>query len=191
MIAQLRGKVIEKELDTVIIEAGGIGYEVAVTAADYGSLTVGEEAKLYTLDYIREDTHALYGFSNGPSKRFFQQLLGINGVGPKVALGVLSAASLPQLQQAIAGGDADVFKGVSGVGKKTAERIMVELRGKVEVVGDTSGFGAAAHGTTDPAYQALLGLGYTANQAAEAVAQIPADVTDEQARVKAALKQLG
>lgn len=183
MIAQLRGKVIEKDLDTVIIEAGGIGYEVAVTTADYGSLTIGEETKLYTLDYIREDTHALYGFSNGPSKRFFQQLLGINGVGPKVALSVLSAASLPQLQQAIATGDAAVFKGVSGVGTKTAERIMVELRGKVETMG------AAAHGSTDPAYQALLGLGYTANQAAEAVAQIPAEVTDEQARVKAALAQ--
>lgn len=187
MIAQLRGTVIEKDLDTVVIEAGGIGYEVMTTATDYGSLTVGEETKLHILDYIREDTHALYGFSNAPSKRFFQQLLGINGVGPKVAISILSAASLPQLQQAVAGGDAAVFKGVSGVGTKTAERIMVELRGKVEVMGAVS---KGAGGGTDAAYQALLGLGYTPNQAAEAVAQIPTDITDEQARVKAALKQL-
>ena len=188
MIAQLRGKVIEKDLDIVVIEAGGVGYEVAMNTADYGSLTVGEETKLYILDYIREDTHALYGFSNAPSKRFFQQLLNINGVGPKVAMSILSAASLPQLQQAVAGGDAAVFKGVSGVGTKTAERIMVELRGKVEVLGvPTKGSSA---GSIDPAYQALLGLGYTPNQAAEAVAQIPHDITDEQARVKAALKQV-
>jgi Holliday junction DNA helicase RuvA len=189
MIAQLRGTVIEKDVDTVVVEAGGIGYEVAVTASDYGSLTVGEETKLHILDYIREDTHALYGFSNGPSKRFFQQLLSINGVGPKVAMSVLSAASLLQLQQAVAGGDAAVFKGVSGVGAKTAERIMVELRGKVEVTSGLAASGGAR--ATDPAYQALLGLGYTPNQAAEAVAQVPSDITDEQARVKAALKQIG
>lgn len=190
MIAQLRGKVIEKDLDTVVVEAGGIGYEVMTTAADYGSITIGEETKLHILDYIREDTHALYGFSNAPSKRFFQQLLGINGVGPKVAMSILSAASLPQLQQAVAGGDAAVFKGVSGVGAKTAERIMVELRGKVEVGGAGSKSGGPG-GSVDAAYQALLGLGYTPNQAAEAVAQIPSDIIDEQERVKAALKQVG
>jgi Holliday junction DNA helicase RuvA len=109
-----------------------------------------------------------------------------------VALGVLSAASLPQLQQAIASGDADVFKGVSGVGKKTAERIMVELRGKAEAIGEAGSVGnVAVASSTDPVYQALLGLGYTPNQAAEAVSHIPAEITGEQARVKAALKQLG
>lgn len=189
MIARLRGKVLEKDQDGLVLDIGGVGYAVVVATGDYGSAMVGEELHLYIHEHIREDAHDLYGFSNLPSKRFFQQLLSISGIGPKVALGVLSAASLPQLQQAIAGGDADVFKGISGVGKKTAERIMVELRGKVESNG-LGAHGGMPVGGGDPAYQALLGLGYTATQAAEAVAQIPTDITDEQARVKAALKQL-
>jgi Holliday junction DNA helicase RuvA len=189
MIAQLRGKVLEKDGDGLVLDVGGVGYAVMVPAADHGSAVTGEELHVYIHEHIREDAHDLYGFSNLPSKRFFQQLLSISGIGPKVAIGVLSAASLPQLQQAIAGGDADVFKGISGVGKKTAERIMVELKGKVENPGLTDTAGGPVGGS-DPAYQALLGLGYTANQAAEAVAQIPHDITDEQARVKAALKQV-
>lgn len=188
MIARLRGEVIEKTIDAAIIEAGGVGYEVAVTASDYGTLVLGEEANLHIYEQIREDTHALYGFSNRPSKVFFEQLLSISGIGPKVAMGVLSAAPLPQLQSAIAAGDVEVLRGVAGIGKKTAGRIMVELKGKVEV---SSGDGLGAPvGFSDPAYQALIGLGYSAVQAAEAVRALPAELEGEQARVKAALKQL-
>lgn len=190
MIARLRGTVLEKDTDGLVVDIGGVGYAVVVSASDYGSAIVSEEIRLHIHEHIREDAHDLYGFTTLPSKRFFQQLLSISGVGPKVALGILSAASLPQLQQAIASGDADVFKGVAGVGKKTAERIMVELKGKVEAIGLAGQVSTPASGG-DPAYQALLGLGYTATQAAEAVAQIPAEITDEQARVKAALKQVG
>lgn len=187
MIARLRGLVLEKDLDSVTIEAGGVGYEVAVIASDYGSLAPGEEASLHIYEHIREDTHALYGFSNRPSKLFFEQLLSISGIGPKVALNVLSAAPVTQLQSAIAGGDAEILRGVAGIGKKTAERIMVELKGKVtEGIGATAG--AASSG--DPAYQALIGLGYSPAQAAEAVRQVPPEVTGEQERVKAALKNL-
>ncbi len=190
MIAQLRGVVLGKDSNGLVLDVGGVGYAVIVAAADYGSALTGEETSLHIYEHIREDAHDLYGFSNLPSKRFFQQLLSISGVGPKVALGILSAASLPQLQQAIASGDADVFKGVAGVGKKTAERIMVELKGKVEVPGLVDQGGGSAPTGGDPAYQALIGLGYTTMQAAEAVARIPADITEEQARVKAALKQV-
>jgi holliday junction DNA helicase RuvA len=189
MIARLRGTVLEKDQDGLVIDIGGVGYAVVVATSDHGSAVVGEEMHLYIYENIREDAHDLYGFSNLPSKRFFQQLLSINGVGPKVAMGIMSAAILPQLQQAIASGDADVFKGVAGVGKKTAERIMVELKGKVEATGLSTPAGPLASGG-DPAYQALIALGYTATQAAEAVSHVPADITGEQARVKAALKQL-
>jgi len=191
MIARLRGKVVEKERDGLVLDVGGVGYAVMVPVADHGSALSGEEVSLYIHEHIREDAHDLYGFSNLPSKRFFQQLLSISGIGPKVALSVLSAASLPQLQQAIASGDADVFKGVAGVGKKTAERIMVELKGKVDVPGLVGPATDSSASGIDPAYQALIGLGYTAMQAAQAVAAIPATITDEQERVKAALKQVG
>jgi len=183
MIATIEGVIAEKIGNTVIIELGGIGYEVVVTATDWGAATPGKPAKLYIYEHIREDAHQLFGFTDPGAKQLLIQLLGVSGVGPKVAMQVMGAASLERLQQAIGAGDAELFKGVSGVGKKTAERIMVELKGKV-----SSGAGTAS--SADPAYQALVGLGYPASQAAEAVAAIPPDVVDEQKRVKAALKQL-
>lgn len=188
MIARLTGKVLEKNQDGLVVDVGGVGYAIMVSAADHGSATVDDNLTLHIHEHIREDAHDLYGFTNLPSKRFFQQLISISGVGPKVALSVLSAAALPQLQQAIASGDAAVFKGVAGVGTKTAERIIVELKGKVGdalVPHPIPGARAA-----DPAYQALIGLGYTATQAAQAVAALPAEITGEQERVKAALQQL-
>jgi Holliday junction DNA helicase RuvA len=188
MIARLSGKVVEKGTDGLVVDAGGVGYAVAVAASDYGGANLEEDITLHIYEHIRDDAHDLYGFSNMPSRRFFEQLLSVSGVGPKVAMGVLSAASLPQLQQAIAAGDVEVFRGVAGVGKKTAERIMVELKGKVEASG-VSLVGMAA-GSNDSVYQALVGLGYTPAQAAEAAAGVPAEVTGEQARIKAALRDL-
>jgi holliday junction DNA helicase RuvA len=185
MIATIEGVVAEKIGDTLVIELGGIGYEVIVTASDWGASATGDKAKFYIYDHIKEDSHSLFGFCDTASKQLFVKLLGVNGVGPKVAMQVMGAASLDRLQQAIADGDTDLFKGVSGVGKKTAERIMLDLRGKVDATGT---IGTARSG--DPAYQALLGLGYSSQQAADAVAKIPRDITDEQLRVKSALKQL-
>lgn len=185
MIATVEGVVAEKLGDSLIIELSGLGYEVVVPVSDWGSAAVGKSAKFYIYDHIREDSHTLFGFSTQGAKQLFVKLLSVSGVGPKVAMQVMSAASLDRLQQAIAAGDADLFKGVSGVGKKTAERIMVELRGKVE-----SGAGVGAASSGDPAYQALQGLGYTAVQAAEAVAKVPSEITNDQERIKAALKQL-
>jgi Holliday junction DNA helicase RuvA len=186
MIATIEGVVAEKIGDTAIIELGGIGYEVMLPVEDWGNATIGKPAKFYVYEHIREDAHTLFGFSSVGAKQLFMQLLSVNGVGPKVAIQVMSAATLDRLQQALAAGDADLFKGVSGVGKKTAERIMLDLRGKVEATGAAGG--SVAHG--DAAYQALVGLGYSAQQAASAVAAVPADVIGEQERVKAALKQL-
>jgi Holliday junction DNA helicase RuvA len=190
MIATLSGPVAEKIGDSVVIELGGVGYEVVTTAEDWGSARIGEPIKFYIYEHIREDAHLLFGFSTLGAKDLFMKLLGVSGVGPKVAMQVMGAASLERLVSAISMGDADLFKGVSGVGKKTAERIMIELRGKVEGLAPIGGMAmpAASVGSGDPAYQALIGLGYKPSQAAEAVAQIPADITDEQERVKSALK---
>lgn len=182
MIATLKGEVTAKYGQMLVLETGGVGYEVSVTTEDWGAATVGKQASLFIHEQIREDAHNLYGFGELAAKAFFAQLLSVSGVGPKVALAILSATSLERLHQAISAGDPDLLKGVSGIGKKTAERIMVELRGKV------TASGVAA--STDSTYQALVGLGYSPDQAAAAVSSLPADLKDEAERVRAALKSL-
>ncbi len=190
MIATIEGIVSEKLGEAVIISINGLGYDVILTASDWGASPVGEVAKFYIYEQIREDAHNLFGFSSPQAKQLFVKLLGVSGVGPKVAMQVMGAASLDRLQQAISAGDVDLFKGVSGVGKKTAERIMVELKGKVEFVGSLGLGDMATTSSHDPAYQALVALGYTPAQASEAVQRIPAETIGEQDRVKAALKQV-
>lgn len=191
MIATIEGTVSEKLSGSVVVELGGIGYEVVVPVSDWGSVAQGSSVKFYIYEHIREDSHQLFGFSARADKELFILLLSVNGVGPKVAMQVMSAASGDRLRSAIASGDSSLFKNVSGVGKKTAERIMVELKNKVGVSGEgaieIAGVEVAGG---DPAYQALIGLGYKPAQAATAVAAIPVEVTDEQERVKLALKNI-
>jgi Holliday junction DNA helicase RuvA len=184
MIGTLRGSVTEKYGDTIIIDIAGVGYELTVTASDWGSSGVGHEAKFYIYEQIREDMHNLYGFASIESKQLFTLMLSVSGVGPKVAMAVLSAASIDRLRQAIAAGDPDLLRGVSGVGKKTAERLILELRGKLD-----GGVGGLAP-VMDETYQALIALGYTPGQATAAIGQIPDSITGEQERIKAALKGL-
>lgn len=183
MIGMLRGNVIEKYADFVIVETGGVGYELTVTVSDWGSTPVNKEAKFYIYEQIREDMHNLYGFSSLESKQLFTLMLSVSGVGPKVAMAVLSAASIDRLRQAIAAGDPDLLRGVSGVGKKTAERLILELRGKLE--GGVVGLAPVM----DDTYQALIALGYTPAQATTAIDGIPDNITGQD-RIKAALKGL-
>jgi Holliday junction DNA helicase RuvA len=185
MIASLRGMLTEKLDASLIIEAGGVGYEIFVSVDEWGRATVGNAAGFYIYEQIREDAHNLYGFSELSSKQLFAQLLGISGVGPKLAMQILSAAGESRLRQAIASGDPALLKGITGVGPKTAHRVVMELRGKVEE--GSAGLVPVA----DPTYQALVALGYTPPQATAAVGQIPDDVEGDQARLKAALKQIG
>jgi Holliday junction DNA helicase RuvA len=182
MIATLRGTLIEKLDTSLILEAGGVGYELVVTVDEWGSARLGEEARYYIYEQIREDAHNLYGFRDLSSEHLFGQLLGISGVGPKLAMQILSSAGEARLRQAIASGDPALLKGVTGVGPKTAQRVIVELRGKVEE--GAAGLAPVA----DPTYQALVALGYTPAQATSAVAAIPEGLTGDQDRLKAALK---
>ena len=182
MIASLRGQLIEKLESSLILEVGGVGYELAVTVDEWGSAHLGQEARFYIYEQIREDTHNLFGFRDLSSRQLFAQLLGVNGVGPKMAMQILSSAGESRLRQAIASGDPDLLKGVSGVGPKTAQRVIVDLRGKVEQ--GSAGLAPVA----DPTYQALIALGFSPPQATAAVAQIPASITGDQERLKAALQ---
>ena len=182
MIATLTGTVTHKLSGSIVVDINGIGYELLTTVDDWGSAQLNEIQSFHIYEQIREDTHNLFGFTDLAAKELFIKLLSVNGVGPKVALATLSAAGVDRLSQAIASGDTSLLKGVSGVGKKTAERIMVELAGKVTTAN------VPIH---DETYQALVGLGYSNAQAADAVANLPSEVTDVGERVKLALKGIG
>jgi len=184
MIATLRGAVAEKLPDSLILEVGGIGYELMVTSSDWGAAKLKSDTRYYIYEQIREDAHNLYGFSDLSAKQMFVQLLSISGVGPKLAMQILSSAGVDRLRQAIASGDPDLLRGVSGVGTKTAQRVIVELRGKVEQGG------AGLVPVADTTYQALIALGYTVSQAAKAVAELPDGLTDDQERLRLALKDV-
>ncbi len=132
-ITRLRGTLIEKQTTGLVIDCGGVGYGVTVPLSTFDRLPAsGDTVNLYIHHLIREDDHLLYGFASERERRFFQTLLGISGIGPKLALGVLSGLTPGELATAIAEGDVRRLSSISGVGKKTAERIIVELKDKVD-----------------------------------------------------------
>src|SRR3989344_9165615 len=134
MIATLTGTVAEKLVGVLVLEVGGVGYGLLVTNEDFDKLDVGEETKVYVYEHIRENSHDLYGFCSLDSKSLFEQLLEVNGVGPKMALNILDVGSADALRAAIAAGDTKFIQAASGVGKRVAERVIVELKDKVGLV---------------------------------------------------------
>jgi len=191
MIASLSGVVGEKLTDRVIIDVQGVGYGVFVTAEDHGRLVVGEAAKVYVYEYVREQAHDLFGFITRQTQGLFELLLNVNGVGPKMALNVLSIGSDTDVRTAIAGGDVKFIQQASGVGKKVAERVVVELKDKVGLAGidlESSGLLQSESGTfTDEAVEALVALGYSAQDASKALQEVSTELPFNE-RVKQALK---
>ena len=135
MIATLNGVVSEKLTDVVVLDVQGVGYGLLVPAEDYGQLVAGEPAKLYVYEHIREQAHDLFGFLTRDTMSLFEQLLEVNGVGPKMALNMLSIGSATEVRAAIASGDVKFMQQANGVGKRVAERVVVELKDKVGLVG--------------------------------------------------------
>lgn len=181
----------EKLLDAAVIDAGGVGYGVFVTSEDYGRLAQGQRVKVYIYEHIREASHDLFGFISLDTKRLFEQLLGVNGVGPKMALSVLSIGNTDQVRAAIAGGDVKFIQRASGVGKRVAERIVVDLKDKVgpEAV-DLSATGMLQSDNLllkDEAVEALVALGFTPQDASKALQTVDPKLPTEE-RVKLALK---
>jgi holliday junction DNA helicase RuvA len=191
MIAQLTGVVAEKPTDSIILDVSGVGYGLLVTNEDWGRLGSGDLAKLYVYEHIREQSHDLFGFMHRETKELFEQLLGVNGVGPKMALSVLNTGNIAEVRKSIAGGDVKRIQRASGVGKRVAERIVVELKDKVGLEGVELGATGllqsegALHG--DEAAEALLALGYSPQDAATALKAIPHDLPTEE-RIRQALK---
>jgi len=191
MIASLRGTVSEKLPDVVILDVGGVGYSLFVTTEDYGQLPTDQPVKVYIHEHIREQSHDLFGFVRLDTKQLFEQLLGVNGVGPKMALAVLSIGSASDVRGAIAGGDTKYIQAAQGVGKRVAERIVVDLKDKVGLAGvdlTTTGiFQGEALVQQDEAVEALVSLGYSVQDASVALSKIDPNLPAEQ-RITMALR---
>ena len=173
MIAGLHGKLESLGGDWAIINVGGIGFQVYMPTSTLSSLgKVGDEVHLHTQLHLREDSVAIYGFASADELRLFQTLLGVSGLGPKLALAMLSAMSLDKLTMAIATGSTDLLKVIPGVGKKTADRIILELKDKIAVGWITTPAAQLAEENTD-VLAALTSLGYSVAEATRAVATLP------------------
>ncbi len=189
MIAMLNGTVVEKIGETIVVDVRGVGYGLLMPLEDYSTLMSGDTVKAYIFEQIRENMHDLYGFSRLDTKKLFEQLLDVTGVGPKMALSILGVGSADLVRRAIASGDTKFIQTAPGVGKKVAERVVVELKDKVGLVATASDslFIGTAAAEQDEAIQALVSLGYTVPDAANVLSKISPDLPTED-RVKQALK---
>src|SRR3990167_3387528 len=186
MLGSIKGKISHKAVNYIILETSGVGYKVFVTPVLHVSLKTGQELSLVIHTYVREDQITLYGFEKLAELEFFELLLTVSGVGPKSALGIMSLASIEMIKSAIVSEDPSVFTKVSGIGRKTAERVILELKEKLK---DESSSTPVAKEHSD-AMDALIALGYTQQQAREVLKTVPKDVVDLQAKIKMALKSL-
>lgn len=189
MIRRIRGTVLEITEKSAVVDVGGVGYEVYLPTGAISGLRLGELATLETRLIIREDAHELYGFADKSELEFFELLLGVSGVGPKSALTIVSIGSINTLKKAIGSGDLSYLTKVSGIGKKTAEKIIVELRDKLALMGHNAREGELS-GESD-ALEALLALGYSREEARDALKDVPALFSETSGRVREALKILG
>jgi Holliday junction DNA helicase RuvA len=172
MIAFVKGRLVEKNPTYVIIETNGIGYHLNISLNTYSSLPAEEECKLFTEFVVREDAQILYGFQSQAERELFRLLVSVSGVGPSTAMMVLSAGHASEIQEAIIGGDVAWFKSVKGIGPKSAQRIIIDLKdkvGKVEAGEDILPF--EGNTTKEEALSALVMLGFNKNQAEKVVSK--------------------
>ncbi|MBU3649924.1 MAG: Holliday junction branch migration protein RuvA [Limnohabitans sp.] len=189
MIGKLTGTLLEKNPPQIVVDCHGVGYEVDVPMSTFYNLpATGETVSLLTHFVVREDAQILYGFATPPERLAFRQLIRISGVGPRTALGVLSGMSVDDLAQAVSLQDSARLTRVPGIGKKTAERLLLELKGKLGAEGVASGPTAVGEPQAD-ILQALVALGYSDKDAAASVKSLPAGVGVAEG-IKQALKTL-
>jgi Holliday junction DNA helicase RuvA len=190
MIATLHGKLQSSIDDALIINVGGVGFRVRAPSGTIANLgAVGSDVMLFTHLHVREDDLSLYGFATEDELRLFEMLLTVSGIGPKVAMGVLSSAPSETLRAAIGQGNLDALMALPGIGKKTAQRLVLELKGKVDVTG-LGDIGELSPMDED-VMNALINLGYSAAEATRAARSIPSNVKTVEDRVRIALQYLG
>jgi len=187
MFAYLEGEIKLKRLTWVILLSGGVGYKVYVTPRFLDTLTEGKPAQMYLYTQVREDILALYGFESVDELDLFELLLTVSGIGPKAALGILSASTPENIKESIARQDPTLIASVSGVGKKTAEKVVLELKNKVH-----SGGGVMTSGPLGSVevYDALLGLGFKPQEAHQAMVSLPKECKTTEEKLKYCLSGL-
>ena len=186
MITLVRGEITYVGKNFAEVASGSIGYKIFCLGKALGAYSVGQEVEIFTHLHVRDDALELYGFQTREERDFFEILIGISGIGPKSATGILAAAPLGLLKKAIASGDTSVLTKVSGIGQKTAQRVVLELQGKFEheaMPGELREGGDVI--------DALVGLGYTYFQAQQALREVPESIGGVENKVKEALKLLG
>lgn len=188
MIAKLKGKIEYLRDNYAVVDVGGVGYKVFVSAFTMGKIASEKEVSFFIHTYVREDILTLYGFPTLAELEMFELLLSVSGIGPKAAMGILSIADPKTIRTAIINEDPAILTKVSGVGKRTAERVIVELKNKVADL--TVGEKEEAIADND-ALEALASMGYSVTEAREALKHVSKDVKDVGERVKMALKNLG
>ncbi|MCQ2049867.1 MAG: Holliday junction branch migration protein RuvA [Candidatus Saccharibacteria bacterium] len=190
MIAHIKGEIAEKFNNSVIVDVHGIGYEITLPAPDFESVNLDDTVKFYTYHSIRENSEELYGFMSLAAKKLFELLISVQGIGPKAAIAILSLASAEEVRNAIANADSAFVSKASGVGKKSAERVIVDLRDKV---GIPSHYGATETtleklaNAPDEALDALIALGFPLKEATAALEKVDPNLPVEE-RIKLALK---
>lgn len=190
MIARVEGTIIYKADKFLVVDVAGVGYKVFIAQDSLLSLAVGDHTSLWTYMAVRENALDLYGFTTIDEMSFFELLLDVSGIGPKSALSILSVASIDTLKRAIATGDTSYLNKVSGIGKKTAEKIIIELRDKLHAHKGEDGAPSTLRGESD-IVEALKSLGYSQAEARDTLKRIPSDIEGTNARIKEALKILG
>lgn len=183
MIGSLRGEIIEISTSWILLEVGGVGYRVQIPLSLLSLLKQGQEQFVYIHEQLREDTHELYGFLSSQDLALFTKLLSVSGVGPKVAMTLLSMGSADTVQRAVMSGDLESLTSLPGVGKKTAQKIILELKGQLV---EAEQVPSVDRDVAD----ALQGMGYSSVQVRDALRQISSDVTDPSERIRAALRIL-
>lgn len=190
MIAHVKGIIAEKFNTSVIVDVNGVGYEIALSALDFEDANLNDEKKFYTYHKVSENAEELYGFSSLAAKKIFELLISVNGIGPKAAISIMSLAVPEEVRNAIANGDVKFISKAAGVGKKSAERVIVDLRDKVGLpskYGATEVIGAAKIDESDEALDALMALGFPLKEATDVLSKVDASLPVEE-RVRQALK---
>ena len=188
MIAHISGKIVEKFAGSVIVDVAGVGYEVIVPTNEFERAVLGDDIKFYTYHNITDRSQELFGFSSLAAKKLFELLITVQGIGPRAGIAIMSLGETEDVRNSIACEDAKFIQKASGVGKKSAERVILDLKDKVGMaISKPDGVGDSIILASDEALEALIALGFNLNDATKALEQIPRDLPTEE-RVTLALK---
>ncbi len=195
MIGYLRGRIVERQPTRIILDVQGVGYEVFIPVSTYDRLQQGDEpVSVLTYLHVREDVLQLYGFASAEEKSLFLKLISVSGIGPRVALGILSSSTVDEFSEHIATANLTRLKALPGIGKKTAERLVIELKDKLSPAGSSGSVTQMVHRTdsAEDAIAALVSLGYSRQNIEKVITKILQDggAPDVESLIKVALRQL-